>query len=116
MRRFATLSTVLFALTFMCSAKDKVMLTVRAVAHDRQTYQRTSTYTTPGTSNTNCSGSATTIGNTTNGNANCQTQATPAQTHQITATTWEVMNTVEANGMRYLITCRAPGLVATADQ
>lgn len=97
---------LLFELAATSSAKEKTSLSVHAVSNQKQTYQRTSTYTTPGTSNTNCSGSATTIGDTTTGNANCQTQSTPAQTHQITATIWEVTNIVETDGMRYLITCR----------
>src|SRR5689334_1495050 len=95
---------ILLGIALTCSAKDKTILTVRAVSNQSQTYERTMNYTTPGTSNTNCTGSATTIGSTTNGNANCQTQTTPAQTHQITATTWDVTNIVEGNGMRYLIT------------
>jgi hypothetical protein len=106
MRQSVPPPVLLFALTLTCLAKDKTTLMVQAVSHDSQTYQRTSTYTTPGTSNTNCSGSATTIGNTTSGTAGCQTQSTPAQTHQITANIWEVTNVVQADGMRYIITCR----------
>jgi hypothetical protein len=106
MRHPAALTPLLFGLALTCTAKDKTLLSVRAVSNQSQTYQRTSTYTTPGTSDTNCSGSATTVGNTTTGTANCQTQSTPAQTHQITATIWEVTNIVEADGMRYVITCR----------
>lgn len=89
------------------AAKDKIQLTVVAVTHDSQIVERTSTYTTPGTNNTNCSGSATTVGNTTSGTANCQTTSNPPQTRQITARAMFVTDVVEANDMRYTITCRA---------
>jgi hypothetical protein len=107
--RFIVLLVLLCGVSFSCLAKDnnKKSLTVRAVAFTSQTNERTSTYTTPGTSNTNCSGTGTTIGNTTNATANCQTTSTPAQTHQITSHTIDVMNIVEAEGMRYTIVCRA---------
>lgn len=85
----------------------KIELTVQAVKFDRQVNQRTSTYTTPGHSNTNCTGTATSAGNTTYGNANCQTTSTPAQVHQNTYTTVNVSDVVEGNGMRYLIVCSA---------
>jgi hypothetical protein len=106
MRRMMNLAAIL-SFTLTCTAKDKSTLEVRAVSHESQVFQRTSTYTTPGTSNTTCSGSATTIGNTTNGTADCRTQSTPAQTHQVTANIVDVTNIVEANGSRYIITCRA---------
>lgn len=88
-------------------AKDKIQMTVRAVTHTAQVVERTSTYTTPGSASTNCSGSATTVGSTTNGTANCQTTSMPAQTRQVTARAMYVTDVVEANGMRYTITCRA---------
>jgi hypothetical protein len=108
MTKFAHL-IVLCSLAFSCFAKNsnKKSLTVRAVAFTSRTNERTSSYTTPGTSNTNCSGSGTTIGNTTNASVNCQTTSTPAQTHQINSRTIDVMNIVEADGMRYTIVCRA---------
>jgi hypothetical protein len=91
-----------------CPAKDvKTQITVRAVSHEAQFSQRIGTYSTPGTSSTNCSGSATTIGNTTSGVANCQTTSTPPQTHQVVTSTLDVTNVVEANGMRYTVACRA---------
>jgi hypothetical protein len=91
-----------------CLADDtKTKTTVRAVTHESRLNQGSYTYTTPGTSNTNCSGSATTVGNTTNGAANCQTTSTPAQSHQVPVSTLDVRNVVEANGMRYVIVCRA---------
>src|SRR5579862_4119552 len=98
----------LFCFTaLLLGAKDKVQLTVRAVTHSAQVVTSTSTYTTPGNSNTNCSGSATTGGDTTNGTANCQTTSMPAQTHQMTTAAIFVRDLVEANGMRYTIACRA---------
>src|SRR5258708_24663401 len=108
MRKLAQL-ILLFGVVLSCLAKDsnKKSLTVRAVAFTSQTNERTSTYTTPGRSSTNCSGTGTTIGNTTNAWANCQTTSTPAQTHQVTSRIIEVMNIVEADGMRYTIVCRA---------
>ena len=108
MRKLAQFVLV-FAVVLSCLAKDsnKRSLTVRAVAFKSQTRQRTYTYTTPGTSNTDCSGTGTTIGNTTNASANCQTTSTPAQTHQVTKNIIDVLNIVEADGMRYTITCRA---------
>lgn len=108
MRKLARL-VLLFAVVLSGVAKDsnKKSLTVRAVAFKSHTNEWTSTYTTPGTSNTDCSGTGTTIGNTTNASANCQTTSTPAQTHQVTSRTIDVMNIVEADGMRYTIVCRA---------
>jgi hypothetical protein len=103
MRGSALLPALVLGLALTYPANAKSILVVRAVSHETQAFQRTSTYTTPGTSNTNCSGSASTIGSTTTGTANCQTQSTPAQTHQITANSLDVRNIVEANGMRYII-------------
>jgi hypothetical protein len=91
-----------------CLAKDpRKTLTVRAIAFTSNTIERTSTYSTPGSSNTNCLGSTTTSGNTTSGSANCQTTSNPAQVHQINSRAIDVMNIVEADGMRYKIVCRA---------
>jgi len=99
----------LFAVVLSCLAKEnnKRSLTVRAVAFTSQIHERTYTHTTPGTSDTNCSGIGTTVGNTTNASANCQTTSTPAQTRQVTRRIIDVMNIVEADGMRYTIVCRA---------
>jgi len=82
-------------------------LTVRAMTHTSRLNEHTSAYTTPGTSNTNCSGTGTTVGNTTNATANCQTTSNPAQIHQITMQTLDVVNVVEAGGMQYTISCTA---------
>jgi hypothetical protein len=92
-----------------CFGKDKQAesLTVRAIRHDVRVNQSTYTYTTPARSSTNCTGSGTTIGNTTTASTNCQTTSTPAQTQDITTQTADIVNVVEANGMRYVITCRA---------
>jgi hypothetical protein len=85
----------------VCFAKnnDKESLTVRAIAHTSQISEQTSTYTTRGRSNTSCSGTGTTI--------NCETTSTPARMHEVTSSTMEVVNFVEANGLRYTISCRA---------
>jgi hypothetical protein len=107
MEKFAR-TLVLFAIVLPCLATDeKKSLTVRGVAFTSNAIERTSTYTTPGTSNTNCSGSATTVGNTTNGSANCQTTSNPAQIHQVNSRVVDVMNIVDSDGMRYKIVCRA---------
>ena len=90
-----------------CAAKDRVKTTVRAISHESQTYQRTMTYTTPGTATTNCAGTASSAGNTTTGIANCQTTSMPAQNHLVTTNVSYVTNVVESNGLRYVITCRA---------
>jgi hypothetical protein len=82
-------------------------LTVRAITHASRLNEHTSAYTTPGTSNTNCSGTGTTTGNTTNATANCQTTSNPAQTHQLTMRTLDVVNVVQAGGMQYTISCTA---------
>jgi hypothetical protein len=106
-----TLAQLVLLLTVVCScpAKDgnKKSLMVRAVAFSSRINEHTSRYTTPGKSDTNCSGTGTTVGNTTNASANCQTTSTPAQTHQITSRTIDVKNVVEADGTRYTIVCRA---------
>lgn len=91
----------------LASAGEKKELTVRAVAFRSQVNERTSNYTTPGSSNTTCSGSGTSVGNTTYASGGCQTTSRPAQNHQITRRTVDVMNIVEADGMRYTIVCRA---------
>ena len=108
MNNFAK-GALLLAVGLSCLAKDsnKKSLTVRAVAFTSRANERTSAYMTPGSSNTNCAGCGTTIGNTTSVSADCRTTSTPAQTHQITRRTIDVMNIVEANGMRYRIVCRA---------
>ena len=92
-----------------CLAKDraKTTLTVRAISHDSRVNERVSSYTTPGSSNTNCSGSGITTGPITNISANCQTTSTPAETHRTTSRTVDVVNVVEADGQRYKIVCRA---------
>jgi putative salt-induced outer membrane protein YdiY len=104
-----TLTTVflvlLFALVLPCMAKNR--LTVRAVGFKSQVNDNPYTITTPGESNTNCSGTATTWGNTTNASANCRTTSTPAETAQRTWRTVDVVNWVEANGMRYTLACTA---------
>jgi len=108
MRRPCTLAgLLLLGLALAGQAKDKIYLTIRAVTHTDEVLSATSQWTSPGSANTNCSGSATTIGNTTTGMANCQTTSTPAQVHQITRTVRDVTNIVTANDQRYLITCRA---------
>ena len=71
--------------TLLCLGGEKASLTVRAVPHETRVNQRTGSYVTPGTSSTNCSGSANTLGNTSYGTANCNSTSTPAQTHQITS-------------------------------
>jgi hypothetical protein len=100
---------LLLTVVLSCLAKDsnKKSLTVRAVASTSRTNERTSAYTTPGRANTNCAGTGTTVSNTTTATANCQTTSTPAQTHQITSITTDVTNTVEADGIRYTIACKA---------
>jgi hypothetical protein len=108
MRRPALLvHLLLFALALACYGKPKTSLRVRAVTHASQINEYTSAYTTPGSSDTHCSGSGTTIGDTTDITANCQTTSTPPQTHSITTSTVDVVNTVEAGGMQYKIACRA---------
>ena len=97
------------AISSLGLAKDtpKQSLTVRTASHVSQVNERTSTYTTPGTSNTNRYGTGTTIDSTTTATTNCQTTSTPAQTHQITTRSVDVMNVVIAEGMQYTIVCRA---------
>lgn len=92
----------------LCSAKDvKTQVVVRAVSHASRLNRSTSSYSTPGSSNSSCSGSATTAGSITNGTANCQTTFTPAQTRQVAISTLDVTDVVVAEGMRYVIVCRA---------
>lgn len=43
-----------------CLAKTKDLVFVRTIRHASQINERTSTYTSPGTSNTGCSGTGTT--------------------------------------------------------
>jgi hypothetical protein len=98
---------LLFAVALACYGKPKTSLTVRATTHASRVNEYTSTYTTPGTSNTHCSGSGSTVGNTTDITADCQTTSTPAQTHSVTTSTVDVVNTVEAGGIQYKIARRA---------
>src|SRR5690242_16233507 len=94
---------MLSVVSLICAAngKEKQKVTVRAVSHASQVNERTSTYTTPGTSNTNCTGVGTTVGSTTTATANCQTVSTPAQTNQITSRTVDVVNVVELRSLNY---------------
>jgi len=94
---------MLLGASLTCAAKDneKRKVTVRAVSHASQVNERTSTYTTPGTSNTNCTGVGTTVGSTTTATANCQTTSTPAQTNQVTSRTVDVVNVVELRSLSY---------------
>jgi len=98
---------LLAASTGIAADKNVRTLQVRALSYESQVNERTSNYTTPGTSSTNCTGSGTTVGGTTTANANCQTTTTPAQTHVVNSRTVDVTNYVEADGERYKITCRA---------
>lgn len=107
MKSSLLLLTLTLALTCAGSERHKESLTVRAVSHDSRTNEFSWTYTTPGSSSTDCSGSGTTYGNTTRVSTNCKTSSTPAQTHLMTRQTIDVMNLVEGNGLRYTITCRA---------
>jgi hypothetical protein len=107
MRNLVRIALLIVTLGSCFGNDPKKLLTVRAVAFTSNTIGRSSTYMTPGTSTTNCSGSASTIGNTPNGSANCQTTSNPAQVHQVSSRVIEVMNIVEADGMRYKIIYRA---------
>lgn len=80
---------------------------VVAVSNKSRLNEYHSTYVTPGRSNTNCSGSGTTIGDTTSVSASCQTTSTPAQQQEIVTRTLDVVNVVDGEGMRYVIYCRA---------
>jgi hypothetical protein len=101
MRQFVIMAVLL---SCTMAAKDKTKLTVRAVSN--QSKETPIYYTTPGTSDTHCTGSATTIGDTTSGAATCKTTSTPAQTDQV-GTRTAVRQVVEANGLRYVIACEA---------
>jgi hypothetical protein len=94
-------------LSSLMAESQRQVLSVRAVTHASRVNERTSSYVTPGTSNTNCTGTGTTVGNTTTATANCQTTSTPAQQHQTTTRSVDVVDVVEANGMWYTISCRA---------
>jgi hypothetical protein len=92
-----------------CIAKDKpkITLTVHAVSHDTHTTERTYTHTIPGSSSTTCNGGGTIVGDQVNVSEQCETTTTPARTQQTTFSTLDVRNIVEADGMRYIIVCRA---------
>src|SRR5579872_5758701 len=107
MKKYLSAALLLFPNGAIAANKNVRTLQVRALSYESQVNERTSTYVTPGTSSTNCAGSGTTIGGTTTVNANCQTTATPAQTHAVNSRTVDVRNFVEAEGQRYTITCRA---------
>ncbi len=109
MRRLGATTVLLFAGMTGAAAKEKNVVTiqVRALSYEQQVNEHRSTYVTPGHSNTTCSSTGTTIGNTTMANADCQTTSTPAQTHAIDSRTIDVTNFVESGGQRYKISCRA---------
>jgi hypothetical protein len=107
-RRSSMKPLVLFwCIACLCTAREKTLITVHVISHDSRVNERTSTYETPGKSNAICSGSATTMGNTTVGTSNCQATSTPARTHRITHRTMDVLNMVEAGGFHYTISCTA---------
>jgi len=102
------LTVVLLVSVDSFAAKDKKTLTVTAVTHNSRVNQSTSYYTTPGSSNTNCSGTGTdTGGGTTQVNMGCETTTTPATTTPITTSTIDVADKVEGLGMVYTIVCTA---------
>jgi len=99
--------TIVAATLLLCglsaAEKKERSLEVRAISHSvsQQTYQVTS----PGHANTHCSGGTVTTGSTTSGTANCQTTSTPSTTSERAVV--YVRQIVEADGMRYTITCTA---------
>ena len=99
--------TILPGASLLCAAKEKTLVSGRAITYLILVNERTSTYTILGSSNTNCSGIGTTLGNTTTASAGRQTYSTPAQSQQITSRSVDVINVVELNGMQYTISCRA---------
>jgi hypothetical protein len=90
-RAFALLLIVGLSLASSLSGKEKKSITVTAVRHDSQLYQRTSTYQTLGHSDTNCSTTTTTVGNTTTGNADCSTTTSAPQNHEMTVSRLDVV-------------------------
>jgi len=111
------LIALLASLGFPALASDQqaATLTIRAVAYRLIPHERTTSYTTPGYSNSSCYGSgngtATDWGYMTtinvNTHTNCQTVTTPPHEYSHTRRTMEVYNLVEANGMGYTIRCTA---------
>jgi hypothetical protein len=87
---------------------QKTTIWVTAVTHNSNLVTATSTYQTPGQSQENCNGTATTIGNTTNGTANCNGTYTAPQQHNITVSRLDVVDRVRTqNGQIYTIVCSA---------
>lgn len=103
--------TLLFAVvsSSLCFASKSEIkhLIVTAVAHNAIVSERTGYVQQPGHSSTTCSGTGTTVGNTTQANANCQTTSTPSTVTPITTRTLDVTNRVMADGLVYTIVCRA---------
>lgn len=89
------------------AAKEKKSITVTAFTHQAQLLQRTSTYQTPGQSDTTCSTTSTTMGGTTTGNADCTTTTTAPQNHEIIISRLDVVDKVLGEGRVYTIVCSA---------
>src|SRR5262249_24585206 len=104
------LAIVFLALSGLSSfAGDKQITTlrVRAVSYRAIPHETTTSYTTPGYSNTSCYGRGSDWGYMTSINMNCQTVTTPPKEYSSTRRTLEVYNLVESDGMAYTIRCTA---------
>jgi hypothetical protein len=106
--RYSVILLAILALSASTLAtKERKSISVTAVTHDSQLVQRTSTYQTPGQSNTSCSDTSTTTGSTTNGTADCTTTTAAPQNHEITVSRLDVVDKVLGDGMIYTIVCSA---------
>jgi hypothetical protein len=104
--KLIALSLILFFGSVANAQKETIWVT--AVTHNSNLVTATSTYQTPGQSQTNCTGTATTIGNTTNGTAGCNGTYTAPQQHNITVSRLDVVDRVRTqNDQIYTIVCSA---------
>lgn len=96
-----------FAPLGLAASAKRITVIVTAVDSASRVNHNRSTIVTPGKSNTDCTGSATTLGTLTTGSANCTTTTTPPRANEIDLQTTDVRNVVETEGMRLVLVCRA---------
>jgi hypothetical protein len=115
-RPLATIALLAFVgLPSLAGDKLATKFRVRAVSYRAIPHERTTSYTTPGYSNTNCYGRGSDWGYMTRINMNCQTVTTPPKESSNTRRTLEVYNLVEANGMAYTIRCTANWIASSCN-
>ena len=107
MRRTAHIAGGLLICAVLCSAADARKVILTATGYRVIPHETTTSYVTPGYSNTNCWGSGTYWGSSAAANVNCSTVTMPPQQRSNTIRQIEVFNQLVADGMIYTLRCTA---------